>query len=92
MKEDCKYRLPCGWCDRQNKKCEMNPITITPLYKKAEVDKHIETAISSLPKICGSCGRSTFISQIGVEEFVRCEDTSRIHRKGEMCDIVGGRQ
>lgn len=21
--KECKYRLPCGWCDRKNEKCEL---------------------------------------------------------------------
>ena len=35
--EKCKYRLPCGWCDRKNERCEItygysvNPVTISKL-------------------------------------------------------------
>ena len=25
--KDCKYRLPCGWCDRQNKICQFEAHT-----------------------------------------------------------------
>lgn len=21
--KECKYRLPCGWCDKRNEKCEL---------------------------------------------------------------------
>ena len=21
--KECKHRLPCGWCDRKNEKCEL---------------------------------------------------------------------
>ena len=29
---NCKYRLPCGWCDKKNCLCTYNPnVTITPL-------------------------------------------------------------
>lgn len=21
--EDCKYRMPCGWCDRHNRLCDV---------------------------------------------------------------------
>ena len=31
MKE-CKYRLPCNWCDKLNKYCDMiEPIVIKPI-------------------------------------------------------------
>lgn len=33
MKE-CKYRLPCNWCDRLNKYCDMvEPVTIVNTIK-----------------------------------------------------------
>ena len=47
--KDCKYRLPCGWCDRQNKMCQFeaksesitidklpeDSLTRTPLYQSS---------------------------------------------------------
>ena len=25
--KECKYRLPCGWCDKKNEKCEFSQRT-----------------------------------------------------------------
>jgi len=47
--EKCKYRLPCGWCDRKNEKCEMlhKPI----LEKDIQVREHILEA-TAYQRLC----------------------------------------
>ena len=49
--DKCKHRLPCGWCDRRNEKCEIEygghiakeiPVSRldTPIYDKLESCTH----------------------------------------------------
>ena len=40
--KDCKYRLPCGWCDRKNEMCQFEAHTEAIL-----VDKLPETVLTS---------------------------------------------
>lgn len=43
--EECKYRLPCNWCDKFNKYCDMvEPIKIElPDPNKCDHDWKLET-------------------------------------------------
>ena len=54
---ECKYRLPCGWCDRKNVECSQipKPITvdsasvITPIMDTIKIQqcKNANTAITA---------------------------------------------
>ena len=39
--KDCKFRTPCGWCERQNKQCtQISSITSITVDKLNDVDIH----------------------------------------------------
>lgn len=46
--EHCKYRLPCGWCDRRNEKCELLQESIVSNNQSDPVMNFIAT----LPAYC----------------------------------------
>lgn len=41
--KECKYRLPCGWCDKYNRRCECIEFEIAKLeYEKLHNEKSKE--------------------------------------------------
>lgn len=39
--KDCKFRTPCGWCERQNKQCtQISSVTSITVDKLNDVDIH----------------------------------------------------
>lgn len=98
MKENCKYRLPCGWCDMQNKKCDMKIPTVgiekpsdLTVTKIDVTEKHYDTAISSYPKKCGRCEHAEVITAQNSSDRLtfRCLETGRTHFYDDCCDNYG---
>lgn len=60
--EQCKYKLPCGWCDRKNEKCEMlqKSIAQIPEFSKSATHNHIwiikYITTSGITYYCSKCG------------------------------------
>lgn len=55
--KDCKYRLPCNWCDRLNKYCDM----VEPIEFKCDHDWVLYKTVShtggvDYHKRCRKCG------------------------------------
>lgn len=52
--DKCKYRLPCGWCDRKNEKCEIG------VSGKKEICDHVweccGATTGGFSYICKKCG------------------------------------
>ena len=70
MKE-CKYRLPCNWCDRANKYCDMvEQITI-----KCEHDEHEWVFYKSTENTGGR------------QIYYRCRKCGAIRMIDESCNI-----
>ena len=60
--EGCKYRLPCGWCDRKNELCQLfrqditvgSPLNITnPVINV--LDTYLSTSDAFIPVPCRTC-------------------------------------
>lgn len=87
MNENCKYRLPCGWCDRQNKRCEMKKTsTLGTVTEIDTLEEHYATAISSKKKSCGSCDCTDGMAYTSIPPQVRCKITGRFHYMDDVCD------
>ena len=82
MKENCKYRLPCGWCDRQNKQCETE-FTVEP-NMVTSIGNYDDTSISYAPKRCRDCETASAI--VSSDNTYRCLITLRIHSADDLCD------
>ena len=60
--EQCKYKLPCGWCDRKNEKCEMlkKSIAQIPEFSNSTTHNHIwiikYITTSGITYYCSKCG------------------------------------
>lgn len=55
MLKDCKYRLPCGWCDKYDRQClliehEVGKQENNSKPKECEHDWEIEYTYMSIPK------------------------------------------
>lgn len=60
--KDCKYRLPCGWCDRKKKMCQFEEAAApfhldgTPFGKEEldnkDISKHTTTIYELTNKLC----------------------------------------
>ena len=57
--KDCKYRLPCGWCDRKNEMCQFE--TQAEAAKMLGIDPwHIHAALR------GTKGGSRLLNSRGI--------------------------
>mgnify|MGYP003318824611 CR=1 FL=1 len=56
--KECKYRLPCNWCDRHNKYCDMvEPIEIElPKQKCNHEWKYGIQSKTGYHYVCTKCG------------------------------------
>lgn len=89
MKDECKYRLPCGWCDRQNKKCELNQNLEIIKDIKTVPSSESDSAISSVsyaPKRCITCNMTDGFCYTSNPHQVRCKITGRLHYYDDICD------
>ena len=70
MKE-CKYRLPCNWCDRTNNYCDM----VEPITTNCEHDEHEWVFYKSTENTGGS------------QIYYRCRKCGAIRMIDESCNI-----
>lgn len=67
MHENCKYRLPCGWCDRHNRLCDIVQYEINKKPKECNHNWTIEVSKTDymdeygneycvVHKHCSECG------------------------------------
>ena len=61
---ECKYRLPCGWCDRQNKTCSLHVTTSNKCNHQWEPAYDL-TTITNMQKyrcvLCGATKEESFV-------------------------------
>lgn len=88
MSEKCKYELPCGWCDKFDKRCEfklhIKPIsTITPISLPTKKD---DTKIGVLTSVmrCGACIKAEH--GLTFDSLFRCTLTGEFHHADDMCN------
>lgn len=79
---ECKYRLPCGWCDRKNVECSQiqKPITVD----SASVITPIMDAIKI--KQCKNCKCATYDLNVSTAPKVKCRLTGNVHSEYDTCD------
>lgn len=54
--DKCKYRLPCGWCDRKNEKCELLQESIPEKLCNHEWYEEVQTGADKIVYCCRKCG------------------------------------
>lgn len=85
--KECKYRLPCGWCDRKNKKCELTAESSLASVTKIDVnEKHYDTKLCSVTNRCGSCSHTDGMCYTSNPPQVKCTITGRFHFYDDVCD------
>lgn len=50
MAEECKYRLPCNWCDKYDRECDVVLWEIKENQYKELLERYAETSLTETNK------------------------------------------
>ena len=72
MFEDCKYRLPCNWCDKRDMLCEVVQFELDKINATYECDHAWEYMVSKETTVgkeityrCAKCGATKLVDANG---------------------------
>lgn len=76
---NCKYRLPCGWCDKRNVKCDAQANPLNGMNITVDTIPVIRTCDANCPNTDGSICAS-------IPPQVRCNITGEYRVIGSLCN------
>ena len=92
---ECKYRLPCGWCDKRDRECKIATDTTTQLTSTVPIDETGTTDLTAIKKLCCNCDTTDGMWYTSNPPKVKCLITGKFRFYDDVCDcdvIMGSEQ